>query len=159
MSRTTLSTAQSAISPIGGYDDVDTLREEYRKAMGHYRSICLAWDDCFSPANGNAKHADSLEYQRVLRQCHEDYRQKHCTGPLRTGTSRSSSCYSREGPTRTPLVDLDGRHCTGPLRTGTSRSSSCCSREGPTRTPLVDPDRRVVLYPSSVQFMNWTPYR
>jgi hypothetical protein len=27
---------------LGGYDDVDTLREEYRKAMGHYRSICLA---------------------------------------------------------------------------------------------------------------------
>jgi hypothetical protein len=50
---------------------------EYRKAIDYYWSICLAWDDCFSPANGNAKYADSLDYQRVLRQCHEEYRQKH----------------------------------------------------------------------------------
>jgi hypothetical protein len=53
------------------------LMEEYGEVRHHYHSMCSAWDECFSPADGNAKDADSLEYQRVLRQCHEEYRQKH----------------------------------------------------------------------------------
>jgi hypothetical protein len=68
---------------LGGYDsdddrdEVDAMNEEGRKAMEHYRSICLAWDDGFSPANRNIKDAETLEYQRILHQCHGEYRQKH----------------------------------------------------------------------------------
>jgi hypothetical protein len=45
--------------------------------MKDIASIWRAWDDCFSPADGNTQDADSLEYQQVLRQSHVEYRQKH----------------------------------------------------------------------------------
>lgn len=50
---------------------------EYKKAMLYYQSICSAWDDYFSSADGNDKDAVSLQYQRILHQGHADYRLKH----------------------------------------------------------------------------------
>ena len=67
---------------LRGYDsDDDTIcaqpLREYRKAMHYYECLRFAWNDCLSPADGNAKDADSLAHQQVLRQCHEEYRRKH----------------------------------------------------------------------------------
>jgi hypothetical protein len=73
---------------LGGYDENDDTicplpLREYNEAMDYYHSMCSAWDGCVRPADenanedGTANDADSLEHQRVLRQCHEEYRQKH----------------------------------------------------------------------------------
>jgi hypothetical protein len=67
---------------LGGYDENDDTicplpLREYNEAMDYYHSLCSAWDRCVRPADGNANDVDSLEHQQVLRQCHEEYRQKH----------------------------------------------------------------------------------
>jgi hypothetical protein len=73
---------------LGGYDEEDDTicplpLREYNEAVDYYHSMCSAWDGCVRPAyetaneDGNANDADSLEHQRVLRQCHKQYRQKH----------------------------------------------------------------------------------
>jgi hypothetical protein len=73
---------------LGGYDENDDTicplpLREYNRAMQYYHSMCSAWDGCVRPADenanedGTANDADRLEHQRVLRQCHEEYRQKH----------------------------------------------------------------------------------
>jgi hypothetical protein len=82
---------------LGGNDkDDDTIcpepYREYIKTMELYWSICLAWDNCVNPVNENGENkseehaneentneenAEILKYQRLLRQCHEEYQQKH----------------------------------------------------------------------------------
>lgn len=50
---------------------------EYVDAIDYYRSICSAWDNCFSPTNEDSKGAKNLKYQHFLRQCHKEFQRKH----------------------------------------------------------------------------------
>lgn len=108
---------------MGDFDEDDdtvclTPLSEYKKAMHYYQSICLAWDDCFSPADGNYKDAVSLKYQRILHQGHEDYRQKH-EEQLRIITDGSfvnilASSISRMAPYRSLHFITKIGHYIGP---------------------------------------------
>jgi hypothetical protein len=68
---------------LGGHDkDDETVCKQplkvYEKAMGDYRAIIAAWVDCFGPPPDEiAIDADTLRYQEILQQGHEEYRQKH----------------------------------------------------------------------------------
>ncbi|OBT82927.1 hypothetical protein VE02_08714 [Pseudogymnoascus sp. 03VT05] len=67
---------------LGGYDpDDETVCEQplgvYNKAMADYSAIISAWDEYIGQPDVASTDEDTLRYQEILRQGHEEYMQKH----------------------------------------------------------------------------------
>ncbi|OBT95245.1 hypothetical protein VE01_07590 [Pseudogymnoascus verrucosus] len=67
---------------LGGHDpDDETVCEQplrvYNKAMADYSAIISAWDEYIGQPDVASTDEDTLKYQEILRQGHEEYKQKH----------------------------------------------------------------------------------
>ena len=69
----------NSLSSTCAYDSVGCADDDrrFQKAIEDYSAITSAWDEYIRQPDVASTDEDTLRYQEILRQCHEEYRQKH----------------------------------------------------------------------------------